>query len=341
MLKSVIMSMVKKGTAPAIPTGLSITQIDASTTQGTFRIEWTDESDNEANFEYHYRINGGLYTPGPLVSANTELHDFVLTVNNDDDVDVILRSVNEFGESSWTALVSVTAKLRPAAPTSVSLSDLFASTAVRLTWNDNSSFETGYEIQDDASGSWFPVVTTPPNDTSQDWNPTALDGQPIKARLRTLNGSWTSAWVESNTISYTPGGGCLVSGQKIQISPKQYRLIDDLLVGDMVYTRHQHTLKWGYFEVTKHELIDVRLFVKTTFSDGSEVFHSDTHKFMTPYGDITYINLKEGDKVISGVTLVEIESFEEIKSKCKVHRIEVADAHTYVSENGILHHNMK
>jgi intein/homing endonuclease len=70
-----------------------------------------------------------------------------------------------------------------------------------------------------------------------------------------------------------------------------------------------------------------------------------SHKFMTPHGDMSCEILAREDtvhKIVNNeVIAITINHMEVIEEKEYVYSIEVENAHTYITENHILHHNLK
>jgi hypothetical protein len=112
----------------------------------------------------------------------------------------------------------------------------------------------------------------------------------------------------------------------------------DIKPGMLVYTRHETTGEWGNFPVTAVEQgEDTRWAV--LFEGGAEFVGTFNHRVMTDkdWTEIRY--LQPGDKV------VQHEGFAVVKSAAHldhgpVVKIEIQDAHTYLSE-GVLSHNIK
>ena len=107
----------------------------------------------------------------------------------------------------------------------------------------------------------------------------------------------------------------------------------DLEVGDVVYTQHEDTLAWGEHPVTSVEIVPDQERLKLTF-DHTEFTCSFSHKFHVDGSGWTEVkDMSAGDSV-SGHELLGIEEAE----SGDVVKIQVEDAHTYISE-GMLSHN--
>lgn len=110
-------------------------------------------------------------------------------------------AVNSEGTTSgpeWTFSVADAASLAPAAPGSVTatVGAASASDTIDLTWSDNSSDETGFEIErsDTGGASWSAVSTTAANATT--YVDSGLDPETTyRFRVRAVNEYSESAWV--------------------------------------------------------------------------------------------------------------------------------------------------
>jgi Fibronectin type III domain len=107
-----------------------------------------------------------------------------------------VRSLNAAGPSAWTGLASATpAAVPPSAPAAPSglTAAATATDAITLTWSDNSSNETGFEVEraSAATGPFGLVKTTAADATT--WTDTGLPpGTPSWYRIRAVNGAGAS-----------------------------------------------------------------------------------------------------------------------------------------------------
>ena len=136
----------------------------------------------------------------------------------------------------------------------------------------------------------------------------------------------------------TAGRSCPAPWIKITMAGGGVVNAGDIKPGMLVYTRHETTGEWGNFPVTAVEQgEDTRWAV--LFEGGAEFVGTFNHRVMTDkdWTEIRY--LQPGDKV------VQHEGFAVVKSAAHldhgpVVKIEIQDAHTYLSE-GVLSHNIK
>jgi hypothetical protein len=90
----------------------------------------------------------------------------------------------------------------PLAPSNVSLSGVVDGLDINLsaTWNDNSDNETGFELELELSGGGFsPLTTVGANVERYDFQ--SIAGATYKVRVRSVNSSGESAWVNSNLVT--------------------------------------------------------------------------------------------------------------------------------------------
>lgn len=114
----------------------------------------------------------------------------------------------------------------------------------------------------------------------------------------------------------------------------------ELAVGDVIYTMHEFTKDWGYYEIAAVSRNN-REKALVTFSDGSTLTASTTHKFYVGKNKWQQIfELKAGDYVASYDSgMKQIASIEPL-GVGEVVSIEVNTAHTYVA-NKLISHNIK
>ena len=132
------------------------------------------------------------------------------------------------------------------------------------------------------------------------------------------------------------GGGCPAPWINITLADGGTIKAGDIKPGMMVYTRHETTNEWGNFPVTvvrKGE--DTRWAI--LFESGIEFVGTFNHPVMVNDAWVEIQHLKAGDKV------VQPEGFAVVKSAKyfdhgPIVKIEVQDAHTYLTE-GFLSHN--
>lgn len=125
---------------------------------------------------------------------------------------------------------------------------------------------------------------------------------------------------------------------EILLSDNKMVKAKDLKVGDYVYTMHEKTGIWGDFKVSYVKIIDNQNKLEFILNDGSSIKVSDSHKFYME-GDVwkksSDISVGEIIKGISSnKTIVSINTID----PGQVVKIEVEDAHTYIS-NGLISHN--
>lgn len=142
------------------------------------------------------------------------------------------------------------------------------------------------------------------------------------------------------TVTCRRGGpACPTPEMLIYIGENEWKTAGELVIGDLVYTQHQHTNEWGYYEVTFVKRAIEKNIISTFIGD-KEIKVSDLHRFLTPSGEYLHIkDLSVGDLVETLDGPMEITSKKDLGSM-EVVKIEVNDAHTYVLE-GVISHNIK
>ena len=144
-------------------------------------------------------------------------------------------------------------------------------------------------------------------------------------------------YVFVSCLAGTPS--CPTPEMLIYIGENEWKPAGELVIGDLVYTQHQHTNEWGYYEVTFVKRAIEKNIISTFIGD-KEIKVSDLHRFLTPSGEYLHIkDLSVGDLVETLDGPMEITSKKDLGSM-EVIKIEVNDAHTYVLE-GVISHNIK
>lgn len=193
---------------PRSPT--SITLLSASKTSVEF--EWTDNADNEEGFCLERSIN----TPGQFIITDTlpantkEFSDQKLKSNT--RYYYRLRAFNTDGNSDYsdTLLVKTDPLILPAAPSQLKINKLTPFT-VLFSWNDNSSDETGFQLQKTDETKTFHNLASLPPDITQ-FADTALNDSTIYFyRVRAFNADGYSVFSDTllvltpeNIIPETP-----------------------------------------------------------------------------------------------------------------------------------------
>lgn len=177
-------------------------------------------------------------------------------------------------------------------------------------------------------------------------------------RTKQTSGSWTVDWTQDPYLSEWRGGAarlydykweldfCLMEGERIYVTPNTTEAVENIKVGDYVYTAHQHTGQLGLYKVENASAVSVSIIQRVEFADGSVIHCTGGHKLMTPEGGKSLPNIKDGDPILryddwgtqTETHIVKREGHDVVSS---IYKIEVEDAHTYIGENGIFHHNVK
>ena len=171
---------------PAAPSNLTVTAVD----QNDIRLNWQDNSSNETGFEINNGVvsrdagaNSTTYTWGGLAPGTYMCFK--------------IRSYNSAGDSAWDPNVSpyyvcTTTPKPPGASPPAAPSNLTVTAVdqhdIRLNWQDNSSNETGFEINNG-------VVSRDAgaNSTTYTWGGLA-PGTYMCFKIRSYNSASDSAW---------------------------------------------------------------------------------------------------------------------------------------------------
>lgn len=143
---------------PAAPSNLSATALSES----QIRLNWTDNSGNESLFVIERRTGGGSFSQTGTTNANVRsFTDSSLVSGTSYSYRVSAR--NSAGDSDPTSIATVTTPGET--PPSNFNVQVLSATSARVTWADNSSGETGFEIDADGFGAFFPAARPGANST--------------------------------------------------------------------------------------------------------------------------------------------------------------------------------
>lgn len=189
---------------PVIP--LAPTNLTAVLQSGPdVSLTWTDNSVNEDGFTLERSINGGAFTTVNTIGANnnTGSVNFVnAAVTPGTTISYRVKAFNTAGASANSNTVIVIVPSIPATPSRL-VSALLTGAQIRLTWRDNATNETGFEIQRSMNGGVFTTLANPgPRVTTGNvtyTDITAVAGNSYSYKVRALNGVVVSAF--SNTAS--------------------------------------------------------------------------------------------------------------------------------------------
>ena len=143
---------------PAVPTGLSAT----AAAYNKIVLNWTDASDNETGFEVVRSLTStGTYVPvGTAPGNSTSYTDSGLSASK--AYYYKIRAVTASSESVFTNFVTATTPAAP--PTPVAPSQLSATgganNSITLTWQDNSTNESGFRVYRSTDGATFTLLGT-------------------------------------------------------------------------------------------------------------------------------------------------------------------------------------
>lgn len=184
------------GAVPTAPSNLRSTQ----TTANSVTLAWNDNSNNETGFLIERQNSDGSWTQIGTAGANAT--SFPVTgLQSGTTYAFRVRAQNASGPSAYSNTFSVTTTLTaPAAASGLSATALNA-TAVRLTWQDNSSNEVGYRIErQTGSGAWATIDSVGTNVTLYvDYS--ALPSTTYNYRVVAYNSAGSAS--ASNTASMT------------------------------------------------------------------------------------------------------------------------------------------
>src|SRR5690606_17344206 len=192
---------------PQTPTNLTASAVSSS----QIDLSWSDNSTDETGFliERSQTSSTSGFSPVTTVVANTSTYSNTgLTPATQYYYRV--SAVNSNGNSSYVEATATTLAPPPQAPTGLNVTDATAS-SISLSWSDNSTNETGFEIErsNTQSGTYTLVGTAAANATT--FTNTGLpNSSTYYYRVRAIsavgNSSYTAS-VQGSTTSGSSGNG--------------------------------------------------------------------------------------------------------------------------------------
>lgn len=180
-----------------------------SPTTTTMEVSWSDLSSNEDGFNVERATStNGVYLTVATTTANTvSFSDSGLSPGQQYCYRV--RAYNTGGYSAYSnSDCETTSSTTPIAPSALSTTS--SAKAVGLSWTDNSSDESGFQVErstNSSSGPWSQIATSTPNMTTYEDSNVDSD-QTYCYRVRAYNGAGNSTYTNTScvvTYSSVPG----------------------------------------------------------------------------------------------------------------------------------------
>ena len=185
--------------APNAPARLTATAISFS----QINLAWADLSGNETGFQLERSTDGTTFTKIADLGVNTTTYaDQGLTGSTRYYYRV--RAVNAIGMSGYSNIADATTLAPPvpppAAPTTLA-AVASSSSQINLSWTDNASNETGFELERSTDGTNFTKIADMPANTTTYSNAGLNPATRYYYRIRAVNQGGSSAY--SNTADAT------------------------------------------------------------------------------------------------------------------------------------------
>lgn len=185
---------------PIAPTNLIATAAGAS----TINLIWTDNASNETSFVLQRSLSGSSgFATIATIAANTISYSNT-GLNGSTTYFYRVHASNSNGNSAWSNVANATTASAgpPAAPSNLTAVSAGCN-SIKLTWLDNSSNETNFELRRSTSqnGTYTTVATLPANTTIYT-NTGLTKGRKYYYKVRAANAAGNSAW--SNTANAIP-----------------------------------------------------------------------------------------------------------------------------------------
>jgi hypothetical protein len=171
-------------TPPAAPTDLTVAAVDLQTTN----LAWTDNSTVEDGYQVERMDGTTAYTVVAQLAPNSTSYRDVGVPGG---ATYRVRATKDGGSSYYSNVASM---VPPNAPGGVSTHPAWSSTALGITWADNSTNENGFRVErsTDGGGSWVTAGTTGADPPYLSWPEKFIDAgrtseQPVCYRVFAFN----------------------------------------------------------------------------------------------------------------------------------------------------------
>jgi GDSL-like Lipase/Acylhydrolase family/Secretion system C-terminal sorting domain/Fibronectin type III domain len=195
-------STVSTATTPILPPASPLSLTATATSFSEIALSWIDNSDNESSFLIQRSLTSGnsFVTIATVDADQLSYTDNLL--NSTTAYYYRVAATNAGGSSQFTEEASaVTLEGPPATPLAL-IATTISSNEIGLSWIDNSSNETGFEIQRSLSSEegFVPVGSSGPNNS--EWSDTTL--APITKyyyRVHAFNSSGSSSYINTSATT--------------------------------------------------------------------------------------------------------------------------------------------
>jgi fibronectin type 3 domain-containing protein len=183
-------------TTPSAPTGATATASSSS----QINLAWTDSSSNEDGFWVRRSLDGTSFSVVATLPANASSHSDA-GLSESTKYYYRITAFNSAGSSSSPTISATTLTAsKPAAPSSLAAT-VVSTSQIDLNWTDNSSVESGFNIERSPDGITFSQVGTVGANVTKYSNTGLNDGTKYHYRVRAYNSNGNSSY--SNIASAT------------------------------------------------------------------------------------------------------------------------------------------
>lgn len=206
-------------TPPAAPSALSA--VAASATR--VNLSWTDNSANESGFVIQRSVSAGPFADLATVNANVVTYaDLSVVASTSYQYRVYAYNGGGNSANSNTASVTTPAPAPPTAPSNL-VAITQSGSSIALTWQDNSTDETGFSLERQLTGGVFTVIQTLAAGVTSYLDTSLTPGTTYSYRIRAFSANGNSAYSNTATATTTappptgPTANCSVSPTSISV----------------------------------------------------------------------------------------------------------------------------
>jgi fibronectin type 3 domain-containing protein len=216
-------TLSKNAVPPAVPP--APTNLTATAISGTqININWTDNANNETGYKIERSTDGKTYYP--LAGTGVNGHNYVnMGLTPGKRYYYRVYAVNASGPSAFsnvaTAVTGVVGLPQPlGAPTGL-VALATGTSAIKLTWFDNATAETGFRLERSTDGTNFTLLTNVGANITTYTNTGLAAGARYYYRVRALGTTTNSAWsnVANGTTTTASSSGVPAAPTNLTAAP--------------------------------------------------------------------------------------------------------------------------